>query len=396
VTGDEPRRLPRFVPFGYGFRPFFLAALGYASVGLATWLWMRATGSHPLPPLPPQLWHAHEMLFGFIVAAIAGFMLTAVPSWTGVRGHSGLPLITLTLVWVAARLAFFAAANVPLGVVAAVELSFLPCLAALIAPPLLRTRSRNTALLGVLAALWLVDGFFLRAVSQGDIDLASRAIRGGIDLILLLITVVGGRIVPAFTGNALRQQGLTLTLRTWPWVEGPLIAVMIVVVAINFLAPAHPYAAAVYALAAIGHAARMAGWQGLRTWRQSIVWVLHVAYAWLPVGFALRAFATFDGAWWAAEWLHALTMGAAGMMIVAVITRAALGHTGRPLQVTLAVTLAYLVLACAVLVRTFGPIVMEREASIWTAGLLWVCAFAVLVWVYFPVLVRARVDGRAG
>jgi uncharacterized protein involved in response to NO len=396
VTHNDPQRTPRFVPFGHGFRPFFLAALAYASVGLATWLWMRATGSHPLPPLPSQLWHAHEMLFGFIAAAIAGFLLTAVPSWTGTRGIAGLPLITLTLVWVAGRLSFAAAADVPLRMIAAVELSFIPFLAALIAPPLLRARNRNTALLGVLAVLWLVDGFFLCAMSQGDIELASRAIRAGLDLVLLLITVIGGRIVPSFTGNALRQQGLAVKVRTWPWVEGPLVAAMIMIVAIDVFAPEHPYAWGVFGLAALGHAVRLAGWQGLRTSRQPILWVLHVAYAWLPIGLTLRAFFAFNGSSWAAEWLHALTMGASGMMVVAVMTRASLGHTGRPLQVTRAVAIAYAALACAVLVRTFGPIAMEREASIRTSGMLWLSAFLVLLIVYFPALTQARVDGRPG
>jgi uncharacterized protein involved in response to NO len=390
--------LPRagFVPFAYGFRPFFLAALLYALVALAAWLSVRGMHWAPLPTLPPQLWHGHEMLFGFVVAAIAGFLLTAVPSWTGARGFAGWPLIALTALWLAGRVAFAMAAVVPVKVLAVVELAFLPSLAALIALPLLRTRNRNTALLIVLTLLWLADGLFLCASSLGDVELASRSIRVGIDVVLMLITIIGGRIVPAFTGNALRSRGISAPIRSRLGIEAIVIGSMVAMTILDATIPTARSTAIVAGVAALAHALRMSAWQGHRTGSQPIVWVLHMAYAWLPIGLALKSVYMLSGADWAAQWLHALTMGAAGTMVVAVISRAALGHTGRPLAVRRRTSIAYGLLAAATLVRVFGGSLANYEVAVWTTGALWVTAFALLLADYMPVLLRPRIDGKPG
>jgi uncharacterized protein involved in response to NO len=395
VTETSPPRAG-FVPFAYGFRPFFLAALVYALVALAAWLGIRATHGAPLPTLPPQLWHGHEMLFGFVVAAIAGFLLTAVPSWTGARGFAGWPLIALTMLWLAGRIGFAMAGIVPANVLAAVELAFLPCLAALIAWPLLRTRNRNTALLIVLTLLWLADGVFLCASSLGNVELASRSLRVGIDIVLMLITIVGGRIVPAFTGNALRSRGVSAPIRTWLGIEALVIGSMVAMTILDATVPTARSAAIVAGVAAFAHALRMSAWQGHRTGSQPIVWVLHVAYAWLPIGLGLKSLYLLFGTAWAAQWLHALTMGAAGTMVVAVISRATLGHTGRPLVVQKRTSIAYGLLAAAALIRVAGGSVVSYETAVWGAGALWVSAFVLLLVDYAPVLLRPRVDGKPG
>jgi uncharacterized protein involved in response to NO len=386
----------RLVPFAYGFRPFFLFSFAYGLIAVLAWLLIRATHALPLPDVPPQLWHAHEMLFGFIAAAIAGFLLTAVPSWTGARGFAGWPLAILSAVWLAGRVAFAVAGDIPIAVLAAVELLFLPGLAAFIAPPLLRTRNRNAFVLGVLALLWLADGIFLRELAVGNIELATRAIHGGINLVLVLITVIGGRIVPSFTASALRSQGRAVTMRSATWIESTTIGSMVAVLLVDAFLPMPSVAATVAAVAAVAHTMRMAGWHSRLTASQPIVWVLHVAYAWLPVGLALKSLYLFFALDWAALWLHALTMGAAGMMIVAVISRAALGHTGRALVVERHVAVAYGLLLAATLVRVFGSVVMPYEVSVWTAGVLWLAAFTLLLVAYIPVLLMPRVDGRPG
>jgi uncharacterized protein involved in response to NO len=160
--------------------------------------------------------------------------------------------------------------------------------------------------------------------------------------------------------------------------------------------PAERSTAIIVGVAAIAHALRMSGWQGQRTARQPIVWVLHVAYAWLPVGLALKAIYVLFSPAWAAQWLHVLTMGAAGTMVVAVISRAALGHTGRPLQVDRRTAIAYGLLTAATIARAFGDTGLPYEASVWIAGSLWVSAFALLLATYVPVLLQPRVDGRPG
>src|SRR6185437_11644471 len=190
----------RFAPralFGYGFRPFFLGAGLLAVLIIPWWAGSIAWGVPLGTAWPPALWHGHEMLFGFIGAAIAGFLLTAVPSWTGERGFAGWPLAALSALWVFGRVLVATSALWPLALVATVDLLFIPALALLVLPPLVRARNRNTPLLAVLAALWASNASFYWALAHQDAGAALHALIVGIDIVLLLVTVIGGRIVPA-------------------------------------------------------------------------------------------------------------------------------------------------------------------------------------------------------
>lgn len=398
APSQDSTKPPALALFAYGFRPFFLAAGVYALLGLIAWLWMYATGMHPLPSQPAQFWHGHEMLYGFIGAAIAGFLLTAVPSWTSARGFAGTPLILLAALWLIGRLAFAAAAVLPLAIVAACELAFIPALAGLLAPPLLRARNRNSPLLLVLAAIWLTDVVFLFALMRDDVLLARTTLLVAIDIVLLLVTVIGGRIVPAFTASALRARGLVPDLRTNRWVDGIVIAAMIAVVFVDIIAPWQGLAGGVAAAAAIAHAWRLIGWRSWRTLDEPLVWSLHLAYAWLPAGLAMKALYLSGNAAWAAHWLHALTIGVAAAMILAVVTRASLGHTGRPLHASRLIGCAYIVLSLAAVVRVFAPLLAPGayQRSVMAAGMLWICAFVIFIVAYMPILLRPRIDGRQG
>jgi uncharacterized protein involved in response to NO len=389
---------PAWVPFAYGFRPFFLLAGIYAIVSLVAWLWLWRTGSMPLQPLPPQYWHGHEMLFGFIGAAIAGFLLTAVPSWTGSRGFAGPRLVLLVLLWLAGRLVFFLGGVLPVPLLAIVELAFIPGLALLLAPSLLRSANRNWPMLVVLGAFWAADVVFIYGLASDDPMLSRIALRAALDLVLVLITIIGGRIVPAFTGNALRAAGADVALRSNKLVERLVIGLMLAYAVSDIVAGDGRVTAVVAALAAAVQLWRLSGWQGWRTGSQPIVWVLHVAYAWLPVGLALRAAWLFGGFGWAVHWQHALGAGAAAMMILAVMTRASLGHTGRSLRVPASIAAAYGLLAASVLVRVFGPQVLPLDYAgvVLLAGVLWSVAFVVYLAVYTPILLRPRVDGKPG
>lgn len=388
----------RFTPFAYGFRPFFFAAGAYAALALAAWVVMFHHALVPFAQLPPQLWHGHEMLFGFIAAAISGFLLTAVPSWTGARGFAGPPLIAVFAVWALGRLAMAFWAFLPWWVVALAELAFFPALVVLLGPPLIRARNRNTPLLFVLTAFWAADGTFLFGLVRDDAGLARHALLFGIHMVMLLVTVIGGRIVPAFTANALRRRGIAGEVRSTPWLEQLTLGAMIAVVVLELVAPASKVAAAVAGVAAVVQLARLARWQGLKTLDEPIVWVLHVAYAWLPIGLALKAVWLGFGAPWAAYWLHALTIGVAALMIMAVMTRASLGHTGRALVVSKPIAGAYALLALAAAVRVFAPALAPQAyvATVLAAGVLWLAAFGIFVAVYAPVLLLARVDGKPG
>lgn len=382
----------------YGFRPFFLGA-GLAAMLLIPWWAVNYAFGVPLGTAwPPTLWHGHEMLFGFIVAAIAGFLLTAVPSWTGVRGFSGRPLAIVSGLWLLGRIAIATSQLWPLPAVAALDLAFLPALAILVAPPLVRARNRNTPLLAVLAALWAADAAFYWGLARHDDGVSLRALIVGIDIILLLITVIGGRILPAFTSAALKQRGITGAVRAWPLISVLAIGSMIAVVLSDLFVPDGTVAGVIAALAAIIQAVRLIQWRTLKTLRQPIVWVLHLGYVWLPVGLALKALALLTGAAPAMFWLHALTIGAAATMILAVMTRASLGHTGRPLVADPAIGLAYLLLTAAALVRVFGLAVLRISYPevILAAALLWTAAFALFTWVYAPMLLAPRADGKPG
>lgn len=399
VTGRSPAlRSQRFALFDYGFRPFFLFAGLHALVFVPLWLWIHMDAAVPLSRLPPQFWHGHEMIYGFVGAAIAGFLLTAVPSWTGSRGFGGWPLIGLSALWFAGRAAFAACNWLPTWAIATVELSFLPAVAALLAPPLLRARNRNTPMLVVLGVLWLIDAAFMTAMTLSDPLLAQGALHAAINLVLILVTVISGRIVPAFTANALRARGEAVTISARPWLDRGVIALMIVVAIVDVIG-ANPLASGTLAvLAAFGHAWRLAGWQGFKTLREPILWALHVGYAWLPIGFALKALWLLGGVSWAFSWVHAFTMGVFGTMILAVMTRVSLGHTGRPLVVSRSIAAAYLVLAAAVVVRIWGSQldVLGYGSALKLSGAFWCIAFALYLLVYTPILIRPRVDGKPG
>ena len=384
--------------FRYGFRPFFLAA-GLAALLLVPWWAAALAWGVPLgTSWPAALWHGHEMLFGFIVAAVAGFLLTAVPSWTGARGFAGWPLVLLAGLWLTGRIGVSASAGLPLPVVAALDLSFLPALAGFVLVPLVRARNRNSPLLAVLLTLWLTNVAFYWGLTHGDSVFARHALLVGIDIVLLLVTVIGGRIVPAFTSSALKQQGIGISLRAWRGMTPLAVGVMVVAVICDLFRPESVAAGAVALAAGVIQAVRLAQWRMLRTLRTPIVWVLHVAYLWLPVGLVLKGLALIFALAFAAYYLHALTIGAAALMIMAVMTRASLGHTGRPLVVSRATAYAYGLLAAAAVVRVFGPALLPLAyvKIVVLAAALWAVAFGIYLWGYTPMLIAPRVDGKPG
>jgi uncharacterized protein involved in response to NO len=399
VNGDANHR---FALFDYGFRPFFLLCGLYALVIVPLWLFRFAHASVPFGALPGVYWHAHEMLFGFVMAAIAGFLLTAVPSWTGSAGFAGRPLYIAVGLWLAGRVVMSASEALPFWLTATVELSLVPCLILLLAPPILRARNRNLPMLAVLTLLWLLDAALLRAMQTGDMLLAMGATRIAVDLVLVLVVVIGGRIVPAFTGNALKRlatPGATpVAPITRAWLEVLAIGSVVAIALCDLFWADTTAAGLLAAIAAAAHAARLSGWRSFRVGREPILWVLHAAYAFVPLGLALKAFVLLADASWAGKWQHALTYGAFSTMILAVMTRASLGHTGRPLVVRPAITVAYVLLVAGALLRVFGG-AWTPHLYLWTltaSGLAWVLAFAVFVWIYGPILMSPRADGRQG
>jgi uncharacterized protein involved in response to NO len=376
---------------------FLLSGLA-ALVLVPSWVLVWSFGQALPGYWPPTLWHAHEMMFGFVSAAIAGFLLTAVPSWTGSRGFAGLPLVALSTLWLAARLLIAYAPERLAWVTLASDVGFLVLLGALVAPPLLRSTNRNTPLLIVLAAFAACNVTFHLAVWHRDSGLALHAILIAIDIALLLVTIVGGRIVPAFTANALRASGSPARLYAWRGVGAAAIGAMAVVTLGDLFLPDSRTAGVLAGVAAVIQAVRLLQWRGLATLRNPIVWVLHLGYVWLPVGLALKAGALLGQFAVTAFWLHALTIGVLATMVLAVMTRAALGHTGRPLVVEPAIALGYVLLLAAALVRVFGLSILQLPypAVILLSATCWVAAFGVFSYVYVPILWLPRADGKPG
>jgi uncharacterized protein involved in response to NO len=388
----------RFALFDYGFRPFFLLCGLLALAIVPLWLFRFAHASVPFGALPGVYWHAHEMLFGFIGAAIAGFLLTAVPSWTGSPGFAGRPLIIIVALWLAGRIAMAMTDVLPFWLAASIELALLPALLILLAPPIVRARNRNLPILGVITLLWLIDAAFMRAMGTGDILLAAGGARVAVDLVLVLVVVIGGRIVPAFTGNALRRMGSDVAPVSRGWLEIIAIGSVAAITLCDLFLPDTAAAGVLAAIAAVAHAARLAGWRSFRVRGEPILWVLHVAYAWVPIALALKAAWLLADAGFAAKWQHALTYGAFGTMILAVMTRASLGHTGRPLVVTRSIAVAYTLLTLGAVLRVFGGAWTPEHylLTLTASGLAWSAAFAIFVWVYGPILMSPRIDGRQG
>lgn len=388
----------RFALFDYGFRPFFLLCGLYAMVIVPLWLFRFAHASVPFGALPGVYWHAHEMLFGFVGAAIAGFLLTAVPSWTGSPGFAGRPLIGLVALWLAGRVALALVDVVPFSVAATLELSFLPLLLVLLAPPILRARNRNLPILAVVTLFWLIDAAYMRALRTDDIALAAGAARVGVDLVLILVVVIGGRIVPAFTSNALRRAGADVMPVTRGWLEAIAIGSVALIALCDLFVPGSRIVGVLAAIGAVAHVERLAGWRSFRVRGEPILWALHVAYAWIPLGLALQALWLLGGVGFAAKWQHAITYGAFGTMILAVMTRASLGHTGRPLVVARPIAVAYGLLTLGALLRVFGGAWTPEYylLTLTASGLAWTTAFLIFVWIYGPILMSPRADGRQG
>jgi uncharacterized protein involved in response to NO len=380
--------------FGYGFRPFFLLAGIYASAALPWWIAVLYLGA-PSPAGPaPLAWHAHEMLYGFAAAAVAGFLLTAVPSWTGRRGYAGAPLAALVLLWLAGRLAmtFTGTAGGPLA--AAIDLAFFPALALTLLPALLREgKRRNLVFIAVLALLFAANLQF-----HLDGAISTAPLRLGLNTMLLLLTLLGGRILPAFTSAGLKARGLEIRIGRHPLLDRATLAAVGAVLAVDLLSPGGPLAGGAAALGALLLALQLGRWQGYRCLGDPLLWVLHVAYAWLPVCLALKAAALFGLPLPANAWVHALTAGAMTTMIAGVTSRAGLGHTGRALIAPPPMPAAYLLLTAAALARVFGPL-LYPAATPWWHGLsaaLWSIAWLVFTLVYAPMLLRPRADGKPG
>lgn len=378
----------------FGFRPFFLAGAIWAAIAMLLWLLLLTGLISPPLAMGAIDWHAHELLYGYLAAIVAGFLLTAVPNWTGRLPVTGTPLLALFLIWLAGRIAVMAGAWLGPWPTALLDLAFLATLIAVIARELLAGGNwRNLPVLVLVSLLFAGNAaFHHEAATQGT---ALYGTRLGIAAILMLIMLIGGRIVPSFTRNWLMKRGPGRL----PAPMGRFDGIVIALAGIALLAwIADPYgmpAASLAALAGLAHAVRLARWAGYRATAEPLVLILHAGYAFVPLGFLLAA----ASVWWpqavqpmAAT--HAWTAGGIGTMTLAVMTRASLGHSGRALRADAGTTAIYLLIIAAALARVLAGTSLGSIALQHLAGLLWLLAFATFAVAYWPVLTRPRAKGE--
>lgn len=376
----------------YGFRPFFLGAGVWAVVSMAIWLGALASLWPLAQGYGAMAWHAHELLFGYAAAVVAGFLLTAVPNWTGQLRVAGWPLLFLFLLWCFARVAFLAmGVTGPLPAVV-IDSLFLPSLLLLMGREIVAGRNwRNLkplALVGLLAAANIA--FHAEVLSAGAPNVASRI---GVAALIGLIMLIGGRIVPSFTHNWLSRMGS----QRLPASFGRFDMVALLVSGTALLLwigwPAATVTGVLFLAAACLQGARLWRWAGPQTWREPLLLILHLGYAFIPLGFLLGAVTIVSpGALGGTAALHAWTVGAIGVMTLAVMTRATRGHTGRPLTASrLTVAIYVAILAAALLRIGAGAAPQAYSTLIDIAGIAWIAAFGIFLFEYAPMLLGTRV-----
>ena len=372
--------------FSYGFRPFFLLAALWAALGMLLWV-PQYLGALTLPTAMGALdWHIHELIFGYVAAVVAGFLLTAVPNWTGRLPVMGAPLMALSALWLAGRIAILVSAAIGAPVAAIVDIAFLAALAAVAMREIIAGSNwrnlRVLVLIGVMIAGNVV--FHLELILGGSAD---YGIRLSIAAVIALIMLIGGRIVPSFTRNWLVRENPGRLPQPFSRYDGVSIAGGAVALVAWIAAPEHPIAGLLLLAAGALQAARLGRWAGDRTGRDRLVLVLHVAFAFVPIGFGLIGAAVL----WpdvvpTSAGLHAWTAGAIGLMTLAVMTRASLGHTGQPLAASAATQAIYALLLVATLVRIAAAFIASTHL-IDVAGAGWCLAFAGFAVVYGPHLI---------
>jgi len=405
----DPAQANRILPiFRLAFRPFFLGAAVYSLIALFLWgsFWL---GGVDITPYGGWLWwHAHEMLFGFVCAVMVGFLLTAVQNWTGQPSISGWPLATLFALWLLARLLLFFPIAATEATIPWLDLAFLPVVAWIMGRLLWRVRQyHNLIFVPVLLMLTISNAQMHWAVVQGDTALFKQAAHGSILLIVLIMVVLGGRVIPLFTANA------TATIRANPnpWIETLAIASVIALALLQLLGfisllPAE-VVAGLFLIAALAHLLRLVSWRPWITFKQPLLWSLHAAYLFIVLGFLLCAlhFAGLTLAWFSgfaghyATILHSFTLGGMGLLILAMMSRVALGHTGRELVVSPWISFAYICLIAAYLCRIWLPLLWpgsSHYASYLLSIIFWLLGYGLFFTVYLPILCKPRIDGRPG
>lgn len=386
------------VLLSFPFRLFFLLTGIYGAIIIPVWLGLFLAGwSLPVGPMPMQ-WHSHEVLYGLVPAAIAGFVLTAVCNWTGAAPLQGSKLLILGLVWLAGRVVIWNASYLPNLLVAVVDLLFLPALAAYLFVVLQRHgNKRNLILVAVIGLLFVGNLCMHMGYAEGSLLLLRTGKIIALDVIALIMVIIAGRIIPAFTTNWLRlNKPDSSGAKTSSPIEYLALTSTLLMLPADLFIKSPEIAGAITLTAFLSNAIRLAGWAGWKTLPEPLLWILHLGYSWLVLALLLKAMSAF-GLPTASAWQHALGTGAMTTLILGVMTRVVLGHTGRPLKLPRFATLIYAAISFAAVFRLLTALsVVDYQPGLVIAGITWTLAFALFVLIYWPLLSQPRVDGRPG
>ncbi|WP_428033529.1 NnrS family protein [Amphritea sp.] len=392
---QEPHQSSRFALFNLGFRPFFLFAAISALLLMVHWLMLLGSGQATYSYYQAsQLWHGHEMLFAYAVAVISGFLLTAVRNWTSIQTPFGVKLAGLFLLWLAGRLLPVISAFVvplPAPLIALTDLMFLPLVALSIGLPIIRSGNYKNLIFTLILLIMSIANLLIHLQLTGltEATLAS-GMQLELGLILLVMIIMGGRVIPFFTERALAFEARRFKLLEFAVIP---LAVSWLVADIGQFQPVVTWLAAANAML---HFIRLAGWFRARMVRNPLIWILHVAYLFIPLGFALDALSSITPL---SPYLstHAFAAGAIGSMTLGMMARVALGHTARPLKLARITVVAFAVMIAAGVIRVFLPMIPELyTTAIHLSGGLWIIAWGLFLIPYTPILLQPRLDGQLG
>ncbi|WP_028311349.1 NnrS family protein [Derxia gummosa] len=392
TINEAPRTTPPegFALWRLGFRPFYLLASSFAALSVLLWA-AQLLGLAPHAWLAGPVWHAHEMLFGFTLALIVGFLFTAGRNWSDQPTPTGPLLAGFAALWLAGRVLVLT----PFSIAAAVVNVAFPLAAAIaLAIPFWRARSKRNYFFVGLLMLMAGAQALVHLGQLGVVALPAWAgLQVGLDVVLFMLAVMGGRVIPMFTNNGIPGT----QARRLPWLEKLALGGALALLAADALRLDGLAMAMLAGVTGATHLARLALWQPWRTLRTPLVWVLHLGYAWVPVHLALRALAAL-GLFAPNLAVHALTLGAIGVIGIGMMTRTARGHTGRPLKADASEVACYLLVAFAAVIRVLLPLLFPLDylATVIASALLWSAGFGLYALRYWPVLSRPRLDGRPG
>jgi len=385
----------KYALFELGFRPFFLLAGLSALVLVMSWVGVYFGLPTYASYYGPLMWHGHEMIFGYAVAVIAGFLLTAVGNWTGQKMPKNRLLIALVVLWCLGRVLPFCQAFIPVWLIAGVDIVFLPCVGFVVGRAVIKSKNKRNLFFIPVFLLFTIANVLMHMDAQAGFDGVGKiGERMALGIVVLIVGVIGGRVIPFFTQAGLR--GFKATMRD-SVNKLSIVSVAMFAVSYGFLGQESMVVGVVALVTGVIHSVKLKGWYTSRIWGEPLLWVLHLSYAWFIVGLVLLGMESFMPLL-GQPGLHALTVGLIGGVTLGMMSRVSLGHTGRPLKIATAIKLAFVLINVATLIRVFVPLASSDlyQLAVAVSGILWCVVFILFLLVYIPVLIYPRVDGRPG